>query len=382
MGDVNVFCEASSLGDLAREIGRRARDEWGDRKPTVLVGRHRALNDALDKVARYAASDAPVLLTGETGTGKELFARGLYLLSPRRRRPWLSVNCAQYQDSQLIASELFGHRRGSFTGAIADHRGVFEVADGGTVFLDEIGELAAPAQAMLLRALSEGEVVSVGDTRVRHIDIRVIAATSRDLRTMVDAGTFRADLYYRLRYLHIRVPPVRERGDDWELLAAYCLHEHTHRYRKRKSFSTAATDLLRRYDWPGNVREVKAVVDTACSVSGDDVIEPLDFAEELESYARQAQMRLVPLLSGPDAILDRMVSGEDTFWQLVHRPFLEREMSRSEARAIIASGLARTGGNYKRLLELFRVTPADYLKFMDFLRHQRLKPQAAGDARE
>lgn len=375
MGDLNFFSESFSLGDIAREIGRLAIDEWGRLKPTLLIGRHPALIGAVEKIARYARSDSPVLLTGETGTGKELFARGIYLLSARRRRPWITVNCAQYHDGQLIASELFGHRRGSFTGAVNDHRGVFEVANGGTVFLDEVGELSLAAQAMLLRTLSEGEIVPVGDTQARQVDVRVIAATSRDLRAMIDRGQFRPDLYYRLRVFHVRVPAVRERGDDWELIAAYYLQQHIDRHRTRKVFSAGAADVLRKYDWPGNVRELKSVVETACSVS-DDVIEPHDFAAELEAYSRDVQLRRVTAASPVDLGIDRMAMGGETFWDVVHKPFLDREMSRSVARDIVAAGLKRTNGNYKRLLDIFGVAPSDYLKFMDFLRHQKLKPDA------
>ncbi|HEX2187654.1 MAG TPA: sigma-54 factor interaction domain-containing protein, partial [Longimicrobiaceae bacterium] len=197
--------------DLARHLRLLSAEQWGERNGVALIGRHARLLEAQEKALFFAQAEAPVLVTGETGTGKELFARAVYLLGSRRGAPFVSVNCAQFGESQLVASELFGHRRGSFTGAVADHRGVFEEADGGVVFLDEVGELSSSAQAMLLRVLGEGEVVRVGESRARRVDVRVVAATNRDLREMVADGRFREDLYYRLRFLHLHVPPLRER---------------------------------------------------------------------------------------------------------------------------------------------------------------------------
>ena len=168
------------------------------------------------------------------------------------------MNCAQYHDGQLLASELFGHRKGAFTGAIADHRGVFEEADGGVVFLDEVGELCVPAQAMLLRALGEGEILPVGATQSKRVNVRVIAATSRDLRPMIEAGRFREDLYYRLRHLHVRVPALRERGDDWRLVLELLRAQLAARRGSRKRFSDAALNGWARYAWPGNVRELRS----------------------------------------------------------------------------------------------------------------------------
>jgi transcriptional regulator with GAF, ATPase, and Fis domain len=358
--------------DLARTLHQQSLDEWGERRALVLIGEHPLLAQALEKVVRFAASGSPVLITGETGTGKELFARAVYLNARRNRRTFLSVNCAQYVGTELIASELFGHRKGSFTGAHGDHRGIFEEADGGFVFLDEVGDLPPQAQAMLLRTLSEGEIVPVGSTQVRRVDVRVVAATSCDLAPMIASGKFRADLYYRLRPLHVHVPPVRARGNDWELIAQYYLDRFSHQARVRRELSPEARRTLRAHRWPGNVREIKSVVDTGFHISTGPQIVPADFAGALEAAAREAQEG-----SNQAAIAEicaRMAAGEESFWDTVHRPFLERDLNRAEVREIIAMGLKTSRGSYKRLLNVFSIAADDYLKFMDFLRHHRLKP--------
>lgn len=365
--------------DLARQVRLLSREHWGEARAIALIGRHPSLTAAQEKVLHFAEAEAPVLVTGETGTGKELFARAIYLLSSRRRKPFLVVNCAQYSNDQLIASELFGHRRGSFTGAVADHKGVFEEANGGVVFLDEIGELSLTAQAMLLRTLSEGEIVPVGGTRARYVNVRVIAATNRDLKAMVAAGTFREDLLYRLSFLHVHVAPLRQRGDDWRLMLDYYVRLRNTAARVEKRFSERAITRLARYCWPGNVRELKGLVEMShCLCNGTGVIEPHLFEDHLHGGNHQiapAPERHNGTQSCLTAdLLAQMMDGSGTFWELVYEPFMDRELNRSEVRAIIAEGLRRSNWSYKRSLSVFGIPPDEYLKFMDFLRHHRLKP--------
>lgn len=367
------------MSRVADQIATRSKERWGERQRTTIIGRHASVEAVLAQVVRFARSDSPVLITGETGTGKELFARALYLLSPRWNREFLGVNCAQYRESQLTSSELFGHRRGAFTGAVDDHQGIFEAAEGGVVFLDEIAELSAPAQALLLRLFSEGEILPVGANRSRRVNVRTVMATNRNLKEMVDAGTFRADLYYRLRQLTLRIPPVRERGDDWRMIVEHYVEEAAAvAGAEQKQFSPQALKVLGQYNWPGNVRELRAVAESGFHLSDGAVIGPESFAESLESLesmSRLRELRSVPLLPAqPDTVLGRLLVGEGTFWELVHAPFLERDLNREQVRDVIAGGLDRSGGSYKRLLSLFGIAEEDYPKFMDFLRHHRLKP--------
>ncbi len=382
--------------DLAIRIAELSADEWGSQRRTVLIGRAPAMIEAQHRLLQFAQADSPLLVCGETGTGKELFARALYLLSRRRRKPFLAVNCAQYHDGQLLASELFGHRRGSFTGAVSDHRGVFEDAEGGVVFLDEIGELSLSAQAMLLRALSEGEIVPVGESRPRRVDVRAIAATSRDLRRMVANGTFREDLYYRLRFLQVRVPALRERGNDWRLLTAHFLQTLNLARRGEKDISPDTLSLLASYKWPGNVRELRSIVETGFHLCGGTTIRREHIEDVLEFSAPDAALPAVKTgaaIVGAAPLGDagrggvstasayqmyaRMRNGSETFWDVVYYPFMHRDLNRAECQAVLDYGLAETHGSYKRLLVIFRIGEGDYLKFMDFLRHHRLKPSYA-----
>jgi PAS domain S-box-containing protein len=234
-----------------------------------IVGRSAALRSALQEVSQVAATDATVLLLGETGTGKELFARAIHDRSSRRDRPLVKVNCAAIP-ATLIESEFFGHERGAFTGATQRREGRFALADGGTIFLDEIGELPLELQGKLLRVLQEGEFEPVGGSRTRRVDVRVVAATNRDLEQGARQGAFREDLYYRLSVFPIRLPPLRERGEDVVLLAR-AMSEKLGRALGKEVASLGASDVaaLRAYAWPGNVRELRNVVERAIITSRD-----------------------------------------------------------------------------------------------------------------
>jgi formate hydrogenlyase transcriptional activator len=228
-----------------------------------IVGASSSLRDVLGAVARVAPIDSTVLITGETGTGKELIARAIHKRSPRSARAFISVNCAAIPQ-QLIASELFGHERGAFTGATQRHLGCFESADGGTIFLDEIGDLSMETQIALLRVLQEREIQRVGASHPISVNVRVLAATNRNLKAAVTAGTFRGDLFYRLNVFPIRVPTLRERKDDIPLLVAYLIERYAKKAgRTIKQISKDTLALLQSYEWPGNVRELQNVVERA-----------------------------------------------------------------------------------------------------------------------
>jgi two-component system response regulator HydG len=233
-----------------------------------LVGNTVRMRDVLRAVARVASTESTVLLRGATGTGKELIARAIHEESPRRSRAFLAVNCSALAEG-LLESELFGHARGAFTGAVNERKGMFEEASGGTLFLDEIGDISPAMQARLLRVLQEREVVRVGTSRPVQVDVRVIAATHRDLEAMVEEGQFRKDLYFRMKVFQIRLPELRERAEDIPALAAAALarwNEKLDPSRRIAGISDEAMEVMQAYDWPGNVRELMTSVEYACIV--------------------------------------------------------------------------------------------------------------------
>ena len=374
------------LAPVAQRVRALSVVRWGAAQAVEIVGRSPAmiaLLARLEKVARYRE---PVLITGESGVGKESLAQAVYLLGQPNGGPYVSVNCPQYQEGNLTVSELFGHTKGSFTGAVADRRGAFEEANGGVIFLDEVGDLHTTAQAMLLRALATGEFRPLGANRPRSADVRVVSATNRQLNALMITQEFRYDLFFRLRHFHLHVPPLRERGDDWRLVVDACLARMAAKYGVEKRCSQRALSLLESYDWPGNVRQLLSVISTGYAMADNDVIEPEDFENLLEQRGEaQAQpvdtVRREPALAAPsytgaDAVrlLDDVRTGERTFWDAIYQPFLNRDLNREQVRAIVAEGLREAGGSYRRLIDILRLLPAEYQKLMAFLRHHNLKP--------
>jgi len=237
-----------------------------------IVGVSPPLRAVLSHVSRVAPTDSTVLITGETGTGKELIARAIHNRSPRSARAFVAVNCAAIPSS-LIAAELFGHEKGAFTGALQRRRGRFELADGGTIFLDEVGELPAETQIMLLRVLQEREFERVGGSGPVRVDVRVIAATNRNLHAAVADGTLRTDLFYRLNVFPLHMPALRERRPDVPLLVEYFTHRYARRADKRiRSVTRETLALLQSYDWPGNIRELQNVIERAVIVCESDTL--------------------------------------------------------------------------------------------------------------
>jgi DNA-binding NtrC family response regulator len=247
-----------------------------------MIGRSPALTKVMETVRAAALYDSAVLIQGETGTGKELVARAIHFNSTRKTEPMITVNCAAIPET-LVESELFGHEKGAFTGADRQKKGKFELADRGTIFLDEIGDMPLPAQAKILRVLQDKAITSVGGEKTISADVRVIAATNRNLIALIAEGKFREDLYYRLRVIDIPVPALRERREDISLLVEYFLDRHNRRYHQKKQFNREAMRRILEYSWPGNVRELENAIERAFVLSGGNVIKETDLPPEILS---------------------------------------------------------------------------------------------------
>jgi transcriptional regulator with PAS, ATPase and Fis domain len=338
-----------------------------------LIGTSAAIDAIREDITAAARTDAKVLITGETGAGKEVIARRIHAESARRSAPLTTLNCAGLPDS-LLESELFGHVRGSFTGAYRDKPGLLELASSGTVFLDEVGEMSTRMQGVLLRFLETGELQRVGADRVHaRANVRVIAATNRDLSAEVGAGNFREDLYYRLNVIRICVPPLRERREDIPALVEYMIDLCSREARMpRPTISTTAMDVLVAYRWPGNVRELKNVIERMMlRVSGrpigpDDI--PSDILATRQPVAVQAGPAMPVEIDAATELVNRMLKEGVSFWSAVYPAFMQRDLTRESLRRIIGQGLQRSAGNYRLVVELFNMPPGDYKRFLSFLR--------------
>lgn len=248
---------------------------------TRIIGKSNAINSVLGLVSKVAENNVTVLITGESGTGKEMVAQNIFMLSPRRDKPFLKINCAAIP-SELLESQMFGHERGAFTGAISRQEGCFERSHNGTLFLDEIGDMSLMTQTKLLRVLQEQEFERIGGKDTIKVDVRIIAATNKNLLDEIKRGRFREDLYYRLNVIEIAIPPLRERMDDVAGLIEYFLIEFSDKYNKQDmSMSKSALHSLSNFSWPGNVRELRNVIERAVVLSRSKEIEPDDFPDKI-----------------------------------------------------------------------------------------------------
>ncbi|HEX4954335.1 MAG TPA: sigma-54 dependent transcriptional regulator [Thermoanaerobaculia bacterium] len=299
-----------------------------------IIGKSRKMQEVFGIVERVARTASTVLLYGESGTGKEVIARAIHFASPRAGKRFLSVNCGALPEA-LLESELFGHERGSFTGAIRDKKGLFQEADGGTLFLDEVGEMTPAMQVKLLRALQERRVRRVGGTREEEVDVRIIAATNRDLEQRIASGDFREDLYYRINVIPIDLPPLRQRREDIPYLVDHFIRKYcTELHLEPKSISVDAMRVLEAYDWPGNVRELENVIERTLALASGETITARDLPSNLATRRRER----VDIAELPEEGLDL-------------EAFLEDLRGR-----LMAQALDRSGGVQTQAADLLRMS--------------------------
>jgi transcriptional regulator with PAS, ATPase and Fis domain len=333
-----------------------------------LIGRSPAICELREELQYAARSDAKILITGESGVGKEVLARLIHKQSNRSRAQLVTMNCAGLPDS-LLESELFGHVRGSFTGAYRDKPGLLETAHNGTIFMDEVGEMSLRMQALLLRFLESGEIQRVGAERPQaRVNVRVITATNRNLTERIVSKEFREDLYYRINVIHLTVPALRDRSEDIpELLEHFVAYYSTRHSLPVPKLVPEALSHLVAYGWPGNVRELKNFVERLVLRARSGLITPADLPMEVVPPP-QAPVREPVRGAAIERMYDRMINGHESFWTVVYEPFMSRDMTRDDLRALVSRGLEQTRGSYRILVQMFNMPEADYKRFLNFLR--------------
>ncbi len=349
-----------------------------------LIGSSRAVTELRAEIEHVARSDAKVLITGESGTGKEVVARVIHASSPRANNAFVPVNCAGIPET-LLESELFGHVRGSFTGAYRDKPGKLEMADRGTILLDEIGEMTQRMQGLLLRFLETGEIQKVGAEAIARVnDVRVITATSRNLDDLIAQGQFREDLLYRINVIHIVVPPLRERREDIPQLVDHFLRGYVNqvpgsvspisngaRNHVVRLISPEAMSALVEYHWPGNVRQVENIVERIVVTCRREIAQLEDLPAEIRNPNRprqgngHAEARANSVV---DDLYEKLLKERESFWNVVYPLYMNREITRNNVRELVHKGLEEARGNYKIVLRLFNMAPSDYKRFLGFLR--------------
>jgi two-component system response regulator AtoC len=344
---------------------------------SALVAISPVMRELQAEVERIALADAKVLITGESGVGKEVVARQIHARGPRALRAFTPINCAGIPET-LLEAELFGHVKGSFSGAFRDKPGRLEIADGGSIFLDEVGEMSLRMQGLLLRFLETGEIQKVGAERVGMVtNVRVIAATNRDLRDRIKDGLFREDLFYRLNVIQLNVPPLRNRREDIPALLDHFLRRRR-QYAARvnsdvepnlKRISPEAAAILSDYAWPGNVRELENVIERLVVHATGDTIEASDLPSEILANSSVKMRRWKERRrTVADDLYGKLVKDGRPFWASVYPMYMNREITRDDMRALLHKGLEEARGNYMIVLRLFNMETKDYKRFLNFLR--------------
>jgi DNA-binding NtrC family response regulator len=345
-------------GPLFAKCGDAARST-----SAAFVGKSPAWLKVVTAAQQAGSTDARVLITGESGVGKDVVARLIHTSSPRAARRYVAINCAGVTET-LLESELFGHTKGSFTGAWRDTRGLVHQAHLGTLFLDEVGETSLRMQTLLLRFVETGEVQRVGGlSSPSHVDARIVAATNRNLLELVAAGRFREDLLYRLGVIHLHVLPLRDRREDIGPLLEHVLGRQS----RRVHLTPAARRALEHHDWPGNVRELQNVIEQAVWLTPGDSIDVEHLPDTVRPQSVIARPSGDRRRTQADRLFGALVEGRCSFWEDVHEWFLARDLTRNDLRGLVCLGLSRTHGNYHALLALFRLPPDDYKRFLNFL---------------
>lgn len=321
----SVVESALRSADARRQTREQSREVSTDTIQETIIGRSQPMQEVFKLIGRVSRSDAPVMITGESGCGKELVAGAIHKFSPRAQKEFVAINVTAIPDN-LLESEIFGHEKGAFTGAVAQRIGRFEQCDGGTLFLDEIGDMPLAVQSKLLRVLQNGDFSRVGSNQTLRCDVRVLAATNKDLEAEVAKGTFREDLFYRLNVVRIHIPPLRERREDVCLLAEFFLQRISSRRRgMAMRFTEDALSFLEAYDWPGNVRELENTIQRACALSNSDVLLPSDIPLGTNSQRHPGASSTVTRMR--DA-LTTLIHAAQSSPDLELLPWVEKELSR------------------------------------------------------
>jgi len=331
-----------------------------------IIGKSEKMRELVEVIYSVAPTDISVLITGESGTGKEVFAKAIHELSPRKDKPMISVNCGAIPEG-LLESELFGHEKGSFTGAVGTKKGYFELADGGMIFLDEIGEMPIQLQVKLLRVLESGEFMRVGSGELHKVNVHIIAASNRDLGEMVKRGQFRKDLYYRLKAVSLQIPPLRERREDIPLFIEHFLDTTLQKNNiEFDGFAEDAMDMLRNYSWPGNVRELKNLVETIVVLARGQKVTTEMLREHLLHYEDQPEVNYaLPVPSG------RTI--EQAERELVYKALVSLGVEVREMKNILTRLAERVNGNYPRDMIITEAQEEEDIQPMDELERKMIE---------